>query len=142
MFSTEDANAANAARVRVVVADDSAAVRNAVADAVAADHGCHLVGVAADGQGAIALAGAWSAHVAVLDLKMPFGGEAAIAELRRQSPTTKVLVFSAYADSAAAASALAAGATEVIAKGSSSSDLVEAVHRVARHAPAGDGSGA
>jgi len=138
MFSTEDADVA---KVKVVVADDNAAIRDAVADAVAADHRCHLVGVAADGQGAVALAGVWSADVAVLDLKMPYGGEAAIAAIRRRSPGTRVLVFSAYADSATAASALAAGATEVIAKGSSSASLVEAVHRVARHARAGPGSG-
>src|SRR5207245_463125 len=139
MFSTEDADAA---RIRVVIADDNTAVRDALADAVAADAGCQLVGVAADGQGAIALAGAWSAHVAVLDLKMPSGGEAAITELRRRSPTTRVLVFSAYADAASAASALAAGASEVIAKGSSSTALVEAVRRVARQTSAHPADGA
>ena len=57
--------------MRVLVADDHPAMRNALARLVREHHALELVGEAADGEQAIAMIDALAPDVALLDMRMP-----------------------------------------------------------------------
>jgi DNA-binding NarL/FixJ family response regulator len=79
-------------RVRVLVADDEAGVREALAALVCDDAGLVLVGAVGDAPSTIELAEAAQPDVAVLDLIMPGGRRRAGAQqLRTVSPATLII---------------------------------------------------
>ncbi len=57
--------------LRVVVADDQRAVREALATVLDAEPGLEVVGLAADGDEAVELAHRFSPDVVLMDLRMP-----------------------------------------------------------------------
>lgn len=61
-------------RMRVLIADDEAVLREALADLINDDAAMELVGTARDADEAIGLARDQHPDVAVLDVKMPRGG--------------------------------------------------------------------
>lgn len=81
--------------VRVVLVDDDAAVRRLVRTALRFRGGFEVVGEASDGGGAVELAGRLRPDLVVLDLGLPdIAGREVLTGIRRESPTTKVVVFS------------------------------------------------
>src|SRR5207248_8235064 len=75
--------------VRVLIADDDPAVREALVDLLSDDPGLDLVGVAADVEDAIRLAIEKRPAVALLDARMPGGGGARAArEITQRCPAT------------------------------------------------------
>ena len=101
-----------------------------------AEFGLHsdleIVGEAANGRDAVALAGKLQPDVVVLDLTMPeMDGLQALPEIIRVAPTTKVVVLSSH-DSAIAPQVIELGATRYIEKGMSACDIAKAVQDVAR----------
>ncbi len=110
-------------RVRVLVADDSALFRDALAYLLAADPGFEVVGRAADGDEAAALARAERPDVVTMDLWMPDAdGFSGIARIMAETPTP-ILVLSARAGEAAAFKALSLGALDVLEKPAPGVDL-------------------
>jgi DNA-binding NarL/FixJ family response regulator len=89
--------------LRVVIADDTALVRNGIARMLA-DSDIEIAGLARDGSEAVALVEQERPDVAILDIKMPpthtDEGLIAADEIRKQFPTTAVLVLSQYVESA------------------------------------------
>ena len=74
-------------RVRVALADDDEDIRLLLRLAFEADDRFDVVGEAADGAGAIALAADTDPDVLVLDRQMPvLDGVAALPEIRRRAP--------------------------------------------------------
>ncbi|MCB4821819.1 chemotaxis-specific protein-glutamate methyltransferase CheB [Roseicella aerolata] len=111
------------APVRVMLCDDSATVRAALARLLEADPGIRIVARVANGQEAVtALAGLPAAlrpQVVLLDLEMPvMDGMTALPLLLRQAPRPAVIVASALTQrgAAAAMAALRAGAADYIPK--------------------------
>lgn len=120
-------------RTRVMVADDDRTVRDALADLVSSQPGLELVGVAVDHPDAIRLAVRDRPRVVVLDVRMPGGYAAAtVRAIQDQTPTTQILVLSAYEDPAGALDVLTAGAIGYLVKGVADEELSEAVARAAR----------
>ncbi len=113
-------------RIRVLVADDDAGVRQAVADIVSDEPGLELVGTAADGYEAIEQARQTKPHVALVDIVMPLGGVETTRALVAEHPGIHVIIFSAQADRATRRAVKDAGARGFIAKGSGA-DLIDAV---------------
>jgi DNA-binding NarL/FixJ family response regulator len=118
--------------IRVMVVDDHPMWRDAVErDLVAA--GLDVVGVAANGNEALARFPAARPEVLVLDLQIPGpNGVEVTAEVVKQDPTVRVLILSASGEQADVLEAVKAGATGYLVKSASREELLEAVRRVAR----------
>jgi two-component system chemotaxis response regulator CheB len=155
------AQPAPARRVRVLVVDDSAVVRNVFSHELAKDPGIEVVGTAPDPYVARDLLLDRQPDVVTLDLEMPrMDGITFLRKIMRYRPTPVIVVSSLTpAGGELAMEALASGAVEVMCKpgaaysvGDMTADLVEKVKEVAAigvralplpsAAPAGAPSGA
>lgn len=88
-----------AAPIRVLLADDHALMREGLRHLLDADPGIAVVGEAANGHEAVALAEAQSPDVVLLDISMPEeSGLKAAARLRASRPACRVLLLSMYDD--------------------------------------------
>jgi DNA-binding NarL/FixJ family response regulator len=115
-------------RIRILIADDHAVVREGLARMIADQPDMRVVAETADGEAAVAAAVSCEPHVALLDMRMPgLGGVSAIKRMREQSPRTRVLVLSMYEDPHYVRAALAAGAHAYLAKRTSSAELLVAI---------------
>lgn len=118
-------------RIRILIADDHAVVREGLARMIADQPDMRVVAETADGEAAVAAAVSCDAHVALLDMRMPgLGGVSAIRRLREQAPRTRVLVLSMYEDPHYVRAALAAGAHAYLGKRTGSAELLLAIRRL------------
>ncbi|HYG67464.1 MAG TPA: chemotaxis-specific protein-glutamate methyltransferase CheB [Anaeromyxobacteraceae bacterium] len=109
--------------IRVLVADDSELFRELLARVVSADSAYEVVGVAADGNEAAALASRMRPDVITMDLHMPCAdGFSGIARIMAETPTP-ILVLSANREEAVGFRALSLGALDILEKPSATSDL-------------------
>jgi DNA-binding NarL/FixJ family response regulator len=119
------------ARIRVLIADDHAVVREGLARMIADQPDMRVVAQVADGEAAVVASLEWEPHVALLDMRMPgLGGVAAIRKLRATCPRVLLLVLSMYEDEHYVRAALAAGAHAYLGKRSSGSVLVLAIRQL------------
>lgn len=122
--------------IRVLIADDEAVLRTALADLVTSDDGLELVGAARDADEAIAMAEATSPDVALVDVRMPSGGGLRVAEeLRRRAPSTRVIAHTAVDDRATVVRMLRAGAVGFLVKGTPPADILGAIRGASRGQP-------
>src|SRR6266536_2477963 len=120
-------------RIRVLVADDEETVLEVPAALIATDPSLALIGTAKDAEGAIEVARTEFPDVALLDVRMPGGGgQRATREIRRRSPSTRVIALSAHEDWDTILSMLRAGALGYVAKGDSTEEILKAIHRCTR----------
>ena len=117
--------------VRVLIADDHTMVREGLRWAL--EHaGLDVVGEAADGEEAVDMAEQHRPDVVLMDLSLPvLSGAAATKRIRTLVPGTSVLVLSMLSDDSAVSSALDAGAAGYLVKDCTTSEIVDAVKRVA-----------
>jgi PAS domain S-box-containing protein len=115
--------------VRVLLVEDHAAVREALASALERETGFEVVGQAASMAEARTLLD--QVDVAVVDLGLPdgYGGDL-IAELREVNPRAQALVLSASLDRTELANAIESGAAGALSKTSGLEEVVDAVRRV------------
>jgi DNA-binding NarL/FixJ family response regulator len=118
--------------VRVLIADDHTMVREGLRWAL--EHaGLDVVGEAADGEEAVDMAEQHHPDVVLMDLSLPvLSGAAATKRIRSLMPNTSVLVLSMLSDDTAVSSALDAGAGGYLVKDCTTTEIVDAVNRVAR----------
>ncbi len=116
--------------IRVLIADDEPALREALADLIGDDDSLELVGSAEDAEQAVLLAKDHRPDVALLDVKMPKGGGPTAARgIRSISPSTRMVAFSAYGDRVAVVEMLKAGAVGYLLKGTSAEEILRAIRR-------------
>jgi DNA-binding NarL/FixJ family response regulator len=114
--------------IRVVVADDQAAVRDGLATLLDLDPQITVVGEAADGAQALRAVADTDPDVVLMDLHMPgTDGIEATARIAAEHPRTKVVVLTTYADDASIHGALQAGALGYLTKDSGREDIARAV---------------
>src|SRR3989337_3657177 len=91
-----------------------------------------VVGEAGDGKEAVALAAEFTPDVALMDIVMPsLTGVEATKQIKQVSPTTAVLVLTAYDDDRYVIGLLQAGAAGYLLKSASGRQIVEAIRSVA-----------
>jgi two-component system response regulator NreC len=116
----------------ILLADDHASVREALAAVIDSEPDLDVVATAANGRDAVRLALQHQPDVAVLDLSMPeMNGMAAAAAIRSASPRTAILALTRHADEAYVLSLLRAGAAGYVLKQSPSSELLKAIRTAA-----------
>ena len=122
----------NGARIRVLLVDDHAVVREGYRRLLERDEGLTVVGEAAAMAEALTLDAQLQPDVIVLDIALP--GVSGIEVLRRliaRRPDARVLIFSMYQDGIYATHAMHAGACGYLSKASAPDLLVSAVRSVA-----------
>ena len=102
--------------IKVLVVDDSAYNRKAIAEFVEEIPGAVVVGKAADGQEALQIALTEDPDVVTLDLEMPRMDGFAFLRLLMSAKPTPVIVISAYAEKENVFRALELGALDFVAK--------------------------
>jgi DNA-binding NarL/FixJ family response regulator len=122
-----------AERIRVVLADDHALVREGTAELLErTDPGIKVVGQAADGLEAVRLTTALHPDVLVIDLAMPgIDGLEAARRVRTAAPGTAVLALTAHEEEPYIREMLAAGARGYLTKSARARELAAAVRAVA-----------
>lgn len=119
--------------VSVLLAEDHAVVREGTRRIVEADPGIEVVGEAADGSDAIALASRLQPDVVLLDLHMPnINGIEATRRIVAERPDARVLILSAYDEEDYVSAALDAGASGYLLKSAHGHDVVAAIHAIAQ----------
>ena len=101
----------------VVVADNDDDIRRALADLIDDHPRLHLLGQAMDGLAAAELCARHTAHLAVIDVRMPHGGADAVVAIRAACPVTIVAAYTTLGDRRTRERLLAAGAAAVFVKG-------------------------
>ncbi len=120
------------ATLRIVVADDQRAVREALATVLDAEPGLEVVGLAADGDEAVELAHRFSPDVVLMDLRMPnVDGVAATQRLADELPAIRVVVLTTFADDSNILTALEAGAMGFLTKDAGREQIALAVRSAA-----------
>ena len=117
--------------IHVLVADDQRVVREGLATLLGLLAGIEVVGVAADGDQALALAIQLRPDVVLMDLRMPHCDRVeATRRLRDHDASIKVLVLTTYTDDRSVIDALRAGARGYLTKDAGAEEIREALQRV------------
>jgi NarL family two-component system response regulator LiaR len=120
-------------RIRIVIADDHAIVRERLRTLIASEPSLQLVGEAGDGVEAVAQTRALQPDVVLMDLMMPHkNGIEAIAEIKRENADVRILVLTSFAEEDKVFPAIRAGALGYLLKDSSPQQLLQAIHDVYR----------
>jgi DNA-binding NarL/FixJ family response regulator len=120
-------------KIRVLIADDHAILREGVRALLSASDDIEVVGQAADGLQAIEQVAKLDPDVVLMDIAMPgLGGLEATIELKKQGARAKVLVLSQYEDREYVRRLLKAGVSGYVLKKSAGSELAGAIRAVHR----------
>lgn len=121
--------------ISVLVVDDQALIRSAVADLVGRAEDVTVVGEAADGRAGVDAARRLRPDVVLMDIRMPvLDGVAATREICGDPDLAdvRVLVLTTFEEDAYIVGALRAGASGFLGKGSTPDEIVAAVRAVHR----------
>jgi DNA-binding NarL/FixJ family response regulator len=119
--------------IRVLLADDQRVVREGLGTLLGLLEGIELVGTAADGEEALALAARHDPDIVLIDLRMPrLDGIEAIRRLAARGPRPRAIALTTYADDASVLGALRAGARGYLTKDAGAEQIRAAVEAVAR----------
>lgn len=114
-----------------MLAEDQGMVRGALATLLGLEDDLEVVGTAANGAEAVALAASLAPDVALLDIEMPEkDGLTAAAELRDTVPSCKVMILTTFGRPGYLRRAMEAGAVAFLVKDSPAEELAAAIRRV------------
>jgi two-component system, NarL family, nitrate/nitrite response regulator NarL len=126
-------------RTTVLVADDHPLFRDGIARAVGQRTDLELIAAVADGNEALEGIRRHTPDVAVLDVRMPgMDGVDVLKAVQAEALSTRVLLLSAYTDSAIVYAAVTAGAGGYLSKDADRQAICDAISAVARGEPALD----
>ncbi|MDU0366941.1 response regulator transcription factor [Microbacterium sp. KSW4-17] len=117
--------------IRLLIADDQALVRGALAALLGLEHDIEVVAQVGRGDDVVEAARASQADVALLDIEMPgIDGIAAASLLRSEVPGCRALIVTTFGRPGYLARAMQAGASGFVVKDTPAAELADAVRRV------------
>jgi DNA-binding NarL/FixJ family response regulator len=120
-------------RIRILLADDHAVVRQGFKMILGAQPDMEIVGEAGNGREAVELTEQLKPDVVVMDVAMPeLNGIEATRRVTEAVPHTRVIALSMHKDSVYVREVLRAGARGYLLKDSGAGDLVSAVRAIAQ----------
>jgi DNA-binding NarL/FixJ family response regulator len=123
--------------VTVLVVDDDEDIRWLLAATLSGNPGVTVVGSAGDGEGAVAFVRRERPEVVLMDLLMPrLDGLEATRRIKREFPSTRVIVLTVLAEEAYRVAASITGADRFLNKAEMAATLLPAIQDVTRR-PAG-----
>jgi DNA-binding NarL/FixJ family response regulator len=118
--------------IRVVVADDHVLVRGGLEKLLGTAADIEIVGLAANGEEAVALVDSAHPDVVLMDLSMPIlDGAGATNRIIESDPTARVVILTSFADDRHIADALEAGAIGYVLKQAGPDELLGAIRAAA-----------
>ncbi|MEV0095167.1 response regulator transcription factor [Streptomyces sp. NPDC050738] len=118
--------------LRVIVADDQAAVREPLAAVLGLADDIDVVAAAADGTEVLAAVAAQPVDVVLMDLRMPvMDGIETTRRLTEEHPSVAVVVLTTFADDESILAALGAGARGYLTKNAGRQDITRAIRAAA-----------
>jgi DNA-binding NarL/FixJ family response regulator len=119
-------------KLRIVIADDQASVREGLVLLLGALPDIEVVGAAANGEQAIALVADHHPDAILLDLHMPvLDGIDATRRLSAEHPDVAVVVLTTFVDDTSVLDALRAGARSYLTKDADRAEIAGALHAAA-----------
>lgn len=119
-------------KLRIVLADDHAVVREGLRRLIESEPDLHVVGEASDGSDAIAQCTTLRPDIAVLDVSMgEVNGAEAARRLRKVCPQTRILALTVHEDKGYLRELLDAGAAGYVLKRAAGEELIRAIRAVA-----------
>ena len=120
-------------KIKILVVDDHAIVREGVRMILAKESDLEVVGEAGDGQQALELTERVRPDVVIMDISMPgMGGIEATQTVRARHPEVQVLALTMHEDESYVFQLLRAGAAGYVLKRAAAQDLVQAVRAAAK----------
>jgi DNA-binding NarL/FixJ family response regulator len=117
--------------LRVLIADDHLIFRDGLRALLASGPDTELVGEAATGEDAVALASSLQPDVVLMDLQMPgLNGIEATRRIVQESPHIRVLVITMFEDDNSVLAAMRAGARGYLLKGATHAEMARAIRAV------------
>jgi DNA-binding NarL/FixJ family response regulator len=119
--------------IRVLLADDHGVIRDGLGRLISSLEDIELVGTAADGVEAVALAKELAPDVVLMDLEMPrLDGIEATRQVLVDHPSTAVLVLTSFSDRPRILGAVEAGACGYLLKDVAADEVAEGIRAAAR----------
>jgi len=119
--------------IRLLIADDQPLIRRGMSLMFDVEPDITVVGQAADGAEAVALAELLQPDVVLMDLHMPgMGGVQATREITKAMPRVRVMVLTTFDTDEMVFEAIRAGAQAYLLKDASESDVLETIRAVHR----------
>jgi len=118
-------------KIRILIADDHAIVREGLRALIGTEPGLELVGEASDGIEAVIKSRTLKPDIILLDMMMPRkDGLGAIDEIIKENPNARILVLTSFAEDDKVFPAIKAGALGYLLKDSSPHELLQAIRNV------------
>ncbi len=118
--------------IKVFIADDHTMIRDGLIRLMETTTDLIFAGEADNGQEAMAQARNADWDVLLLDLSLPGGGEATLQSIQSIRPDLPVIIYSMHPEDQYAIRLLKAGAAAYLSKGRSSTELLQAIRKVAQ----------
>jgi len=118
-------------KTRILIADDHAMLREGMRNLLEQEKDFELVGEAIDGEEAVKIAKELKPDIVIMDIVMPkLNGVEATKQIKQASPSTSILILTAYSDIRYIIGLLEVGACGYLLKNSPGKEVVKAIHSV------------